>query len=227
MFTATATATAWKQTTTTSSSKTVITFKKRIIAPSVVVSSSSSSSKKTSTAIDKNIEAKEKKNKKKTRLSSSTTSLNNNKKTSSKNLDEQKLGEAVYLSKALVFVKDKDGKYTSCNKSLIERFGSFENTNEIIGKNDEEICKLLQSRASESDHFDIKHTYKGESISDLPSKWGANDALVREYCAVGEGKIFRERYASLNDGKFHEVLVYKTKISEAGAICAVCIPYMS
>ena len=44
---------------------------------------------------------------------------------------------------------------------------------------------------------------------------------------VGEGKIFKERYASLVDDKFHEVLVYKTKMTEDGTIRRVAIPYMN
>ena len=137
------------------------------------------------------------------------------------------LWDAAKTSAAMMFVKDGDGKYSACNDALLKRLG-FEKT-DIIGKNDEEVCKKIQDIADtdeEHKRFHAKHSYRGEAITDLPKRWHANDSLVRNGHVV-EGKIFKERYASLVDDKFHEVLVYKTKMTEDGTISGVAIPYMS
>ena len=110
---------------------------------------------------------------------------------------------------------------------MLKRLG-FDKT-DIIGKNDDEVCQHIQHIADtdeEHKRFHAKHSYRGEAITDLPKRWHANDSLVRNG-HVGEGKIFKERYASLVDDKFHEVLVYKTKMTEDGTISGVAIPYMS
>ena len=102
------------------------------------------------------------------------------------------------------------------------------NTASFSLKNDEDICKKIQNIADtdeEHKRFHAKHSYRGEAITDLPKRWGTNDYLVRSG-RIGEGKIFKERYASLVDDKFHEVLVYKTKMSENGTISGIAIPYM-
>ena len=137
------------------------------------------------------------------------------------------LWDAAKTSAAMMFVKDGDGKYSACNDALLKRLG-FDKT-DIIGKNDDEVCQHIQHIADtdeEHKRFHAKHSYRGEAITDLPKRWHANDSLVRNG-HVGEGKIFKERYASLVDDKFHEVLVYKTKMTEDGTISGVAIPYMS
>ena len=137
------------------------------------------------------------------------------------------LWDAAKTSAAMMFVKDGDGKYSACNDALLKRLG-FDKT-DIIGKNDDEVCQNIQHIADtdeEHKRFHAKHSYRGEAITDLPKRWRANDSLVRNG-HVGEGKIFKERYASLVDDKFHEVLVYKTKMTEDGTISGVAIPYMS
>jgi len=136
------------------------------------------------------------------------------------------LWEAAKTSAAMLFVKDGEGKYTACNDALLNRIGFKKE--DIIGKNDEDICKKIQNIADtdeEHKRFHAKHSYRGEAITDLPKRWGTNDYLVRSG-RIGEGKIFKERYASLVDDKFHEVLVYKTKMSENGTISGIAIPYM-
>ena len=137
------------------------------------------------------------------------------------------LCEAAKTSAAMLFVKDREGRYSACNDALLNRLGFKKE--DIIGKNDEEICKKIQDIAEtdeEHKRFHSKHSYRGEAITDLPKRWGMNDSLVRSG-RVGEGKIFKERYASLVDDKFHEVVVYKTKMTEDGTISGIAIPYMS
>ena len=127
----------------------------------------------------------------------------------------------------MLFVKDREGRYSACNDALLNRFGFKKE--DIIGKNDEEICKKIHDIActdEEHKRFHSKHSYRGEAITDLPKRWGTNDSLVRSG-RVGEGKIFKERYASLVDDNFHEVVVYKTKMTEDGTISGIAIPYMN
>ena len=76
----------------------------------------------------------------------------------------------------MLFVKDGEGKYTACNDALLNRIGFKKE--DIIGKNDEDICKKIQNIADtdeEHKRFHAKHSYRGEAITDLPKRWGKHD----------------------------------------------------
>jgi hypothetical protein len=75
------------------------------------------------------------------------------------------LWEAAKTSAAMLFVKDGEGKYTACNDALLNRIGFKKE--DIIGKNDEDICKKIQNIADtdeEHKRFHAKHSYRGEAI---------------------------------------------------------------
>jgi PAS domain-containing protein len=113
-----------------------------------------------------------------------------------------KLGAASLDCGAIFFTKSHSGKYTAVNNSYIKLFG-FSSQDEILGKTDEELIETLLAKP---DHPMFHHSYRGESIQDLPAIWHANDDSVM---SMNKPRWFRERSPFIRDGRLHEFCVMK------------------
>lgn len=115
----------------------------------------------------------------------------------------QLLGEAILRSGALVFTKNHAGKYTAVNDDFLDAFG-LSSSEEIVGLDDDQLVeKLLASGKT------FHHSYRGESITDLPKIWREHDEM-----ALQRPMWFKER-ALLNAGddtKLHEFVVMKAPL---------------
>ena len=76
------------------------------------------------------------------------------------------LWDAAKTSAAMMFVKDGDGKYSACNDALLKRLG-FEKT-DIIGKNDEEVCKKIQDIADTDEEHKRFHANTRIAVRQSP-----------------------------------------------------------
>ena len=74
------------------------------------------------------------------------------------------------------------GKYTAVNDDFLQAFG-FSDSDEVVGLNDEQLIDKVLSSGESGKMF--HHSYRGESITDLPKIWQAHDDEVlasRERC---------------------------------------------
>jgi hypothetical protein len=125
------------------------------------------------------------------------------------------LGEAIIDSGALVFTKSHSGKYTCVDDAFLKAFG-FEKSEDVVGLTDEELVeKILASGKT------FHHSYRGESVTDLPRVWKENDDLVQQ----SERTMWFKERAFLSGGedtKLHEFVVMKSPY--AGGVLGVAVP---
>ena len=116
------------------------------------------------------------------------------------------LGEAVLKSGALIFTKCRSGKYTAVNDDFLQAFG-FSDSDEVVGLNDEQLIDKVLSNGESGKMF--HHSYRGESITDLPKIWQAHDD---EVLASQRTMWFKERaiVKGGDDMKLHEYIVLKS-----------------
>jgi PAS domain-containing protein len=116
------------------------------------------------------------------------------------------LGEAVLKSGALIFTKCHSGKYTAVNDDFLAAFG-LESSDEVIGLNDEELIDKVLSSGESGKMF--HHSYRGESIADLPKIWQAHDD---EVLSSQRTMWYKERaiVKGGDDMKLHEYIVLKS-----------------
>ena len=116
------------------------------------------------------------------------------------------LGEAVLKSGALIFTKCRSGKYTAVNDDFLQAFG-FSDSDEVVGLNDEQLIDKVLSSGESGKMF--HHSYRGESITDLPKIWQAHDD---EVLASQRTMWFKERaiVKGGDDMKLHEYIVLKS-----------------
>jgi PAS domain-containing protein len=115
------------------------------------------------------------------------------------------LGEAVLRSGAIVFTKNHAGKYTAVNDDYLAAFG-FDDSSDVVGKSDDEIVETLLGRGQT-----FHHSYRGESITDLPAIWRAHDEMALE-----RPMWFKERslLGGGVDTKLHEFVVMKAPFED-------------
>lgn len=114
------------------------------------------------------------------------------------------LGEAILRSGALVFTKNHAGKYTAVNDDFLDAFG-LSSSEEIVGLDDDQLVEKVLASGEKIFH----HSYRGESITDLPAIWREHDEM-----ALQRPMWFKER-AILNageDAKLHEFVVMKAPL---------------
>ena len=125
------------------------------------------------------------------------------------------LGEAIIDSGALVFTKSHSGRYTCVDNAFLKAFG-FEKSEDVVGLTDDEVIeKILASGRT------FHHSYRGESVTDLPRIWKENDDLVQHN---NRTMWFKERalLSGGEDTKLHEFVVMKSPF--AGGVLGVAVP---
>ncbi len=125
------------------------------------------------------------------------------------------LGRAVLDSGALIFTKCHSGKFTSVNNNFLQAFG-LESSEDVVGKTDDE---LIESVLASGKTF--HHSYRGESITDLPKIWKKHDD---EVMATARTHWYKERalLSGGEDTKLHEFVVMKSPFADGVVGVAVC-----
>ena len=116
------------------------------------------------------------------------------------------LGEAVLKSGALIFTKCRFESTPPSNDDFLQAFG-FSDSDEVVGLNDEQLIDKVLSSGESGKMF--HHSYRGESITDLPKIWQAPTTQVLR---VQRTMWFKERaiVKGGDDMKLHEYIVLKS-----------------
>jgi len=98
------------------------------------------------------------------------------------------------------------GKVHRRHDDFLQAFG-FSDSDEVVGLNDEQLIDKVLSCGESGKMF--HHSYRGESITDLPKIWQAHDD---EVLASQRTMWFKERaiVKGGDDMKLHEYIVLKS-----------------